>query len=480
MDPYILALMNDSLDSWLADVPDWTSRQGEELMDSDDENELLIAARRADQHGRNPLFAVNMQRVRAPRSFHRGVALQMQVRFSLEQLRPPNGEYQGEAVAEAFHQGLINFIRDPRNGIVNPDEYSMSMAIHHSTGTHTWTSCPRVPLSEWLQGSPLTRQWLEKLAKQLNSAESFDAASGEFFAELSFFKTQQRGGRPARNKPGNKSFEQLLDKRSVITIKNKDELCFARALVSAKAFVDQDPEHKNISQGRGLQGHLAYKLHQEAGVPEGLCGLPEIQKMQEHLGPQRYQIKIFEGIFGALWYCDDSFDSAPKKLCLLKVEQHFHGLRSVPALLNKGYYCHQCNRGYDQENAEHHNRSRQNCDKCRRKNGKYPDYQERKSVRVFCKDCGQTFYGQNCFSAHKRKLCQRFKKCPECCKTYKFSKKKKHVCGEYRCPNCKSNVLPNNQCYIQPLEMDFSNLLDQMKRRRPRDFRRYGRSRGKK
>ena len=49
--------------------------------------------------------------------------------------------------------------------------------------------------------------------------------------------------------------------------------CFARALVSAKAFVDQDPQYENISQGRGLQGHLAYKLHQETGVPEGMCGL---------------------------------------------------------------------------------------------------------------------------------------------------------------------------------------------------------------
>ena len=43
--------------------------------------------------------------------------------------------------------------------------------------------------------------------------------------------------------------------------------CFARASVSAKAFVDQDPQYENISQGRGLQGHLAYKLHQETGVP---------------------------------------------------------------------------------------------------------------------------------------------------------------------------------------------------------------------
>ena len=460
MDPYILALMNDSLDAWLAKVPDWTSSQGDELMESDDENDLLIAARRADQQGGNPLFAVNMQRVRAPRSFHRGVVLQMQVRFSLEQLRPPNGEYQGEAVAEAFHQGLINFIRDPRNGITNPDDYSMSMAIHHSTGTHTWTSCPRVPLTEWIQGSPLTRQWLEKLAKQLNSAESFDAASGEFFAELSFFKTQQRGGRPAKGKPGNKSFEQLLKKRTVITIKNKDELCFARALVSTKAFVDQDPQYRTIFLGCGLQGHLAYQLHQQSGVPEGACGFPEIQKMQEYLGPQGYQIKIFEGICGALWYRDEAFDSAPKKLCLLKVEQHFHGLRSVPALLNKSYYCHQCNRGYNQEDAEHHNCSHQNCDMCRRKNGKCPDYNERKPASVFCQDCGLRFYGQNCFTAHKAKLCGKFKKCPECCKTYKYSKKKKHICGEYRCPNCKSKVLPNHQCYIQPLETEFSNFLD--------------------
>ena len=209
-----------------------------------------------------------------------------------------------------------------------------------------------------------------------------------------------------------------------------------------------------------MQGHLAYQLHQQSGVPEGACGFPEIQRMQEYLGSQGYQIKIFEGICGALWYCDKSFDSAPKKLCLLKVEQHFHGLRSVPALLSKGYYCHQCNRGYNQEDAEHHNCARQNCDKCRRKNGKCPDFKERKSASVFCQDCGQTFHGQNCFTAHKAKLCGKFKKCPECCKTYKYSKKKKHICGEYQCPNCRVKVLPNHQCYIQPLETEFSNFLD--------------------
>ena len=83
MDPYILALMNDSLDSFLEDETEWTPSQGEELMDSDDETDLLIASLQSDQQGGNPFFSVNMERVRPPRSFHRDVAIQMNVRFSL-------------------------------------------------------------------------------------------------------------------------------------------------------------------------------------------------------------------------------------------------------------------------------------------------------------------------------------------------------------------------------------------------------------
>ena len=56
MDPYIRALMEDGLDSLLEEIPDWTVSQGEELIDSEDESDLLIAARRADQQGGNPLL----------------------------------------------------------------------------------------------------------------------------------------------------------------------------------------------------------------------------------------------------------------------------------------------------------------------------------------------------------------------------------------------------------------------------------------
>ena len=39
----------------------------------------------------------------------------------------------------------------------------------------------------------MSRAWLDRLAKQLNSSESFDATSGKFYAELLFFKNRSRG-----------------------------------------------------------------------------------------------------------------------------------------------------------------------------------------------------------------------------------------------------------------------------------------------
>ena len=150
MDPFTITLME--LNGLL--VPDWTENDGNELMDSDEE--LLIASRRADQQGGNPLFSVNMERIQPPRSFRNGTAIQIRARFTLQQLRPSNGKFQGEAVAEAFYQGLVQFVSNPANGITNPEDYSMSMAIHHNTGTHTWTQCNRLAVTEWLQGSQRT------------------------------------------------------------------------------------------------------------------------------------------------------------------------------------------------------------------------------------------------------------------------------------------------------------------------------------
>ena len=77
--------------SFLSFSEEWTARQGESLMDPEDEPELLSAARRGDQQGGNPFFRINPQIIGSPRVFRNGVAAQHAVRFRLEQLRAPNG-----------------------------------------------------------------------------------------------------------------------------------------------------------------------------------------------------------------------------------------------------------------------------------------------------------------------------------------------------------------------------------------------------
>ena len=260
MDPYIRALIeNDGLEEVLAEELEWTASQGEELMDSDDEFDLLAASRRADQYGGNRPFAVNMERIGPIRRWRDGVAVQHAVRSRLIQLRPPNGELQGEAITEATIQGLNEYVRDPRNQLERIEDVSISMAVHHSTGTHTWTSTRPIPL-----------------AKQLNSAESFDGSSGEFYIELLFFKNRQRGsGRKGENLRSMSYEDMLKKKHCLITIKNKDDLCASRALVTMQALADGNPQYKTIRLGQGQQGYLAHKLCQEAGVAEGpmICAM---------------------------------------------------------------------------------------------------------------------------------------------------------------------------------------------------------------
>ena len=58
----------------------------------------------------------------------------------------------------------------------------------------------------------------------------------------------------------------LSKKRCIIQIKNKDNLCCARAIVTAKAKLDNHPLWNSIRQGRLEQRHLARQLHRDAGM----------------------------------------------------------------------------------------------------------------------------------------------------------------------------------------------------------------------
>ena len=66
-----------------------------------------------------------------------------------------------------------------------------------------------------------------------------------FFVELSFVKTFGQGSRPAKKNPGKMAWEKMAKtKRCAVQIKNNDDLCPARAIVTMKERCDGGSQYQ--------------------------------------------------------------------------------------------------------------------------------------------------------------------------------------------------------------------------------------------
>ena len=89
-------------------------------------------------------------------------------------------------------------------------------------------------------------------------------------------------------KPGHRPTSVLkVKKQSIIRIQNSDNLCCARAIVTAKAKIENHPQYVSIRHGRQKQKELAVRLHRQASVRQGPCGYDELVKFQECLPEYR-------------------------------------------------------------------------------------------------------------------------------------------------------------------------------------------------
>ena len=95
-----------------------------------------------------------------------------------------------------------------------------------------------------------------------------------------------------RSKRSEVNLEKHLEKKkSIIRIRNEDDLCMARALVVAKAKLDNDPQdHQIRNHRRAMQTRLTKELHQNTGMPLGPCGIDQAKQFQAYLTD--YQINI--------------------------------------------------------------------------------------------------------------------------------------------------------------------------------------------
>lgn len=240
--------------------------------------------------GRGPLFQAECNQISVPRRWQRNTAVQMRYNVTFRQLRDPGQEEIGEALLEAMFSAVDDIVREQEI----PLNYRVQLASTSNTFRNAHHASPFFPLKEWFARSNKIEALLDHLAKRLNSGGNFGINDG---LEVALFvSTPRPGGKNggAKNNPGQKCWDEMVkNKRCIIRIKNRDQLCCARAIVTMKERCHRnDPSNHwgNLRKGKPLQGFLAAELHREAGVSEGKCGLEELQKFQGYL--TEYQIIV--------------------------------------------------------------------------------------------------------------------------------------------------------------------------------------------
>ena len=251
--------------------------------------------------------------------------------------------------------------------------------------------------------------------------------------------------------------DNVSRKKSVITIKNTDSMCLARAIVTAVANINKHrwttSQLKNgFNKSRKLQETEAKKLHKEAEVPISLFGstLEDVKRFSKHL---KVEINIVDGDqFNEIIFTCEATNSG-RHIYLLKNQNHYDVITSMPGFLCKDYYCHECKKPYTQ-------RDKHKCPtKCIACFKSFPNGKKCSLPPITCDECNRSFFGLECFEEHKRDrsegykpdiVCEKVAKCLKCDRTIKEMPLKDHICGHSKCSNCKKyDDLTTHKCFMK-------------------------------
>ena len=309
----------------------------------------------------------------------------------------------------------------------------------------------------WREEGDVVNEAFRKMVNSLNSNESF-MLDDSFTISIVRARLPVLGRGKRRNlKPWHKVTSTLKKrKHSVIAIKNKDDLCLARALVTAKAKLDNSPEFENIKRGRQDQEDAAALLHYEAGVRLGPCGYQELEKFQAHLKDYRIIMVNAEQKFA----CQTFAPEGKPELVVLYEDKHFDTITSLEGFFGSSYFCSTCLKPHDNLETHMCKANPHYCLACKQPDCK--EFSRDKKPQIYCEDCNKCFYGETCFKNHKTKdrkhqnnkegcVCNTVKKCKECGRTeVGLENVERHQCGHTNCPSCREYVhLKTHKCYIQ-------------------------------
>ena len=361
-----------------------------------------------------------------------------------------------QALSDAIYRTLQNLILHER--IPGGDYLYFNLAsnrLNHAYGYR------RLTAEEWMTGSDRVDGILQQMARVLNSNENFEM-DDSFQLSFTQVRAPPRGsGHKRKMKPGHchpETFKRM--KESVITISNKDDLCCARAIVTAKAKVDQHPNWLGFKKGRGIQKSQAIDLHFESNVPVGPCGYPELEKLSKAPSLYDYQLVLVDETRG---YKVSRFGPPQdKQLVLLYSGQHYDVITTLPGFFATSYFCDRCLKPYNNEGQHACDNNPDHCPACMQ--DECTDYKQRLKGSTFCGSCRRFFYGDTCLEQHLSKsykgtavssknvsVCTQRRKCSNCNKLLVgFKEQKEHLCGYVECISCKAYVeAATHKCFIQ-------------------------------
>ena len=422
--------------------------------DSDWDHVLLRAMDRVEQVGGalGPLFTFQLERIGRRRRWRETVD-HTQFHAELVQHREArSSDNLGVHLMEALYTAIREQIDARPHDLLH-------FAIHAHGFSHAFRST-NILVSDFMTRDRYVDELLDTLAGKLNSNEEFHPDRG-LQIDVVLVRMPAPGSGRKKYNVGLRAFEKDSQrKRSIIRIENQDNLCCARAIVTMRAWCHRnDPGHMPRSDwnalrlGRPRQKTMAQDLHRAAGVPEGPCGIPELKKFQTYLSTldPPYQLKVLsrQHPFFLIYRGPD----AEQKIILLKSDQHFEGCTTITGFVNKSYWCHECDRGFEHNDARQHPCEGTTCRSCNRNQpNPCPDYDKMRSPDTICDQCHLSFYGPQCLAFHLRsKTCGKKKKCLDCRAVYVVDRKHPHKCGWEECYSCHFDVpIATHRCTIQP------------------------------
>ena len=251
-------------------------------------------------------------------------------------------------------------------------------------------------------------------------------------------------------------------KQCIITIKNNDTLCLARAIVTA--YANSHPENYTTTQlkdgfnkSRKLQQIQAKELHNNANVEINDYGnsLEDVNAFAKYLG---IEINIIDSEqFNEIIYTANN--GKVDKIYLYKTRNHFDVIKSMTAFLDVAYYCHSCKKSYTRRDKH---KCPQKCIACFKY---FPDGNKCKGKDVTCKQCNRVFHGNICFKNHTSNrskkdddsVCSSVAKCLKCNQIILKPYIKIHKCGFKMCNNCNKYCENKHECFIKKIKCKGGN-----------------------